>query len=273
MFSKIRKRFTYANVAMTLALVFAITGGAYAASKYVITSTKQIKPSVLAQLKGKNGQNGTPGTPGPAGPVGPAGPKGETGTAGAKGDTGQEGGVGRVGPTGAIGATGAKGATGAQGTTGAQGSTGPQGVKGEPWTPNGTLPSGASETGAWGLAYAVPSGGEPIKRDAISFNIPLAKAAAAPVKNIIGVEEGEGEAKELKPFPAGCKGNVEKPAAAKGNLCVFIGFKGGIGSLTLNSMLSPTGASEVTGTTGAQLNFSATEGLAAISGTWAVTAE
>ena len=47
MFSRIRKRLTYANVAMTMALVFAMTGGAYAAKKYVITSTKQIKPSVL----------------------------------------------------------------------------------------------------------------------------------------------------------------------------------------------------------------------------------
>jgi hypothetical protein len=39
MFSKIRKRLTYANVAMTLALVFAMTGGAYAAKHYLITST------------------------------------------------------------------------------------------------------------------------------------------------------------------------------------------------------------------------------------------
>ena len=44
MFSRIRKRLTYANVVMTFVLVFAMTGGAYAASKYVITSTKQIKP-------------------------------------------------------------------------------------------------------------------------------------------------------------------------------------------------------------------------------------
>ena len=37
----------------TLALIFAMSGGAYAASHYLITSTKQIKPSVLGHLKGK----------------------------------------------------------------------------------------------------------------------------------------------------------------------------------------------------------------------------
>lgn len=36
----IRKRLSYANVAVTLALVFAMSGGAYAASRFVITSTK-----------------------------------------------------------------------------------------------------------------------------------------------------------------------------------------------------------------------------------------
>ena len=40
MLKAICKRMTYANVALTLALVFAMTGGAYAAKKYLITSTK-----------------------------------------------------------------------------------------------------------------------------------------------------------------------------------------------------------------------------------------
>lgn len=38
----IRKHVSYANVAATVALVFAMTGGAYAAKRYVITSMKQI---------------------------------------------------------------------------------------------------------------------------------------------------------------------------------------------------------------------------------------
>jgi hypothetical protein len=88
MFSMIRRRFTFANVAMTLAIVFAMSGAAYAAKKYVITSTKQISPKVLTALKGKAGK---------AGPIGPAGPKGDPGAAGAKGDPGLPGEKGQPG--------------------------------------------------------------------------------------------------------------------------------------------------------------------------------
>jgi hypothetical protein len=71
MFTRLRPRFTYANVTVTLALVFAMTGGAYAASKFIITSTKQIKPSVLSQLKGKAGPAGAGGGAGLGAPPRP----------------------------------------------------------------------------------------------------------------------------------------------------------------------------------------------------------
>ncbi len=74
--SKIRRRVTYANVAATLALVFAMSGGAYAATHYKITSTKQISPTVLKSLKGAKGARG------PAGPAGAAGAPGAPGAAG-----------------------------------------------------------------------------------------------------------------------------------------------------------------------------------------------
>jgi hypothetical protein len=77
-----RRHLTYANVVATLALVFAMTGGAIAAKHYLINSTKQIKPSVLKQLKkpgrtgatGAQGKQGLPGVPGAAGTTGPIGP-------------------------------------------------------------------------------------------------------------------------------------------------------------------------------------------------------
>jgi hypothetical protein len=63
-----RKRLTYSNLIATVALVFAMTGGAMAASHYLITSTKQIKPSVLKKLKGKAGPQGNTGPAGQANP-------------------------------------------------------------------------------------------------------------------------------------------------------------------------------------------------------------
>jgi hypothetical protein len=89
MLSFIRKRVTYANVVMTFALVFAMSGGAYAAKKYLITSTKQISPKVLKQLQGKTGPAGATGSAGTAGAAGKEGPVGKAGTNGTSGLNGK----------------------------------------------------------------------------------------------------------------------------------------------------------------------------------------
>jgi hypothetical protein len=92
-----RKRLSYANVTATLALVFAMSGGAMAANHYLITSTKQINPTVLKKLTGKPGKNGAAGAngvngaTGPTGSTGPQGPKGETGPKGEEGPKGANG--------------------------------------------------------------------------------------------------------------------------------------------------------------------------------------
>jgi hypothetical protein len=65
-----------------LALFFALGGSAIAAKHYLITSTSQIKPSVLNQLHGREGAQG------PAGPSGAAGIAGPQGTPGAQGPAG-----------------------------------------------------------------------------------------------------------------------------------------------------------------------------------------
>ncbi len=136
MLSTIRKRFTYTNIALTLALVFAMSGGAYAAGKYLITSTKQISPKVLSQLKGKTGKAGAPGI------------------AGAKGEAG---------------AVGKEGAQGKEGKTGPEGK---EGKEGSPWSNGGTLPSGKTETGTW----AFVADGEGEIRVPLSFPIPTSQA-------------------------------------------------------------------------------------------------
>jgi Collagen triple helix repeat (20 copies) len=195
MFSVIRRRLCYANVVATLALVFAMSGGALAAGHYLLTSTSQISPKVLKALKGKSGPAGATGAQGAAGSQGPAGAQGAQGL---KGETG---------PAGAAGVQGLKGETGAPGANGKEGS---------PWTAGGTLPSGKTETGVWSINGAREDA-TPTPRAVVgSFAIALAEA---PAVNVIGPGEGEGEPKAN--LPAGCKGKVAEPKANPGNLCVF----------------------------------------------------
>jgi Collagen triple helix repeat (20 copies) len=85
-----RKRLIVVGAAVAAALV--VAGGAGAASRFVITSTSQIKPSVLRALHdnqaargltGAAGPQGAPGVQGPPGAPGLAGPPGIPGVAGA----------------------------------------------------------------------------------------------------------------------------------------------------------------------------------------------
>jgi hypothetical protein len=76
-----------------VALFFALAGSAVAAQHYIITSTKQIKPTVLHQLKGNSGPTGpqgAQGAQGPQGPLGPQGPQGAAGGTGARGPAGPQ---------------------------------------------------------------------------------------------------------------------------------------------------------------------------------------
>jgi hypothetical protein len=82
---------SYANVAATLALFFAMSGGALAAKHYLINSTKQINPKVLKALRGNRGAAGPAGAKGASGPGGATGAKGETGIPGARGEKGAPG--------------------------------------------------------------------------------------------------------------------------------------------------------------------------------------
>jgi hypothetical protein len=82
-----RRHISYANVVATLALVFAMSGGALAAKHYLVTKTSQLSPQVLRKLKGN------------AGPKGPSGKGGAPGAPGAQGVPGQKGETGKEGPS------------------------------------------------------------------------------------------------------------------------------------------------------------------------------
>ena len=122
-----RKHLSYANVVATAALVLAMAGGAFAASHYLITSSKQISPAVLSELHGGRG---------PAGPRGPRGPRGpnlitstkQIATSVQKKLRGRRGPGGPQGPSGAIGP---QGPLGPQGNRGGAGPRGEQGVPGQ----------------------------------------------------------------------------------------------------------------------------------------------
>ncbi len=84
----IQRHLTYANVVATMALLFAMSGGALAASHYLIKSKKQISPKVLAELKGRRGAAGARGAAGPTGATGAAGTPGAQGIQGKEGPQG-----------------------------------------------------------------------------------------------------------------------------------------------------------------------------------------
>jgi hypothetical protein len=76
---------TPAGLIACLALFVALGSSALAASRYLITSTSQIKPAVIKALKGGTGSDGEQGPQGPQGPQGSQGPQGGVGPQGPAG--------------------------------------------------------------------------------------------------------------------------------------------------------------------------------------------
>jgi hypothetical protein len=298
MFQRVSKNITPASVLALVALVFAITGGAFAASGGGSSPSHATLTAIASKAKpkaktaprgpaGPKGATGVTGATGPAGPAGATGPGGSAGPAGAKGETG------------AGGATGPAGSQGEKGTPGNEGPEGNDGKEGSPWTAGGTLPSGKTETGTWGARFEGTA--EAFSFSSISFPIPLAasltdKGPGEEHTYYVTLEEQKEEKGQKD--PAGCegepkpgekvKGTVENPQAAKGNLCLYEGgFQVPAGERTRElgvtaiirpegEMVGDGGVKSGAGTAGAVATIHYAEGAeteaAALQGTWAVTA-
>jgi hypothetical protein len=240
----LRRRFSYVNVALTLALVFAMSGGAFAAGKYLITSTKQIKPSVLRQLRGGAGSGGAQGPAGPAGPGGPAGAQGPAGPGGPPGSPGKEGPAGKNGTNGATG------------------------KDGSPWTVGGTLPSGKSEFGQVSIDDSVTEGES--RSTGVSFPIPLSERLI--LSSVLGKEQVH-VIQPGGPTPAGCLGSVAEPGAEAGNFCLFVRFQKNLQTTVEFISDIETNEGPEVGKSGATLGATATgTGLGVLTADWAVTA-
>jgi hypothetical protein len=235
MFSTLRTRFGIPGVISVIALVFAMFGGAYAASNSASGGGK-----ATASAKAKKGPRGPKGATGPAGPQGPAGP---TGSAGPKGDVGAAGSngasvtstesanaiEGHCTGTGNSGKGGSKFVSASGTTYACNGKEGPQGEPGEegsPWTAGGKLPEGATETGNYFVGSETGKGpiGEAFASAAISFPIPLSEPILDPDHVIyLKLAEAVGEHCENTERP-GTASSVN-PEADPGYLCVYEGLK------------------------------------------------
>jgi hypothetical protein len=205
MFSMLKNRLGIPGIIAVIALVFAVGGGAaFAAKKYVVTSTSQIKPSVLKQLKGKVGPPGAAGANGTNGANGKDGANGTNGTPGAAGKsvvtstlTSGEMGCEEGGVAVEIEGSGVKKAL-------------CNGEEGSPWSAGGVLPSGQTEVGTYGGTF---DNGQFIALP-ITFNLPV-----EPAPDPIFVEGASA---------TGCPGLVNGvPTADPGKLCVYKGAEFG----------------------------------------------
>jgi hypothetical protein len=255
LYRRFHDRFGTAGVALgTIALILALSGTALAASGALTGKQKKEVEKIAKKFAGK------PGATGPQGPQGPAGTKGDTG---AKGDTGSAGAPGAAGKS--VTAKNALLNECADGGTkfevegsgkssivcnGKEGEEGPEGPEGNPWTADGTLPPGATETGTWGFGGKFTTGIPPIVP--IAFSLPLAAPLGPANVHLIDndgeevvINEGTG-VREFKPAAAACSGTVTNPAAGAGNLCVYSGTQLDLlsGEIFIGSNLIHTPASE-----------------------------
>lgn len=260
-------------IVAVVALIAALAGGAVAATNGSGNGQATASAKKHKKAKAKRGPRGPRGKTGPAGPQGPAGAKGDKGDAGAAGKDGANGTSGATGPQGP------QGPEGPEGPEGPAGPEGPRGPEGEPGVihPGETLPSEATETGAWSLgtipAAAVPPAGT-FALVAISFPVPLAAGLDEQHVHYINAAGEEVTSPVSKQPSTVCLGTVASPTAAAGHLCIYASLE--TNAFTIPAFIRKPDTPITTpgaGVTGSIVNFAVTgAGNLAAAGSWAVTA-
>jgi hypothetical protein len=292
MLNAIRKQLNPATIMAFIALVFAMSGGAYAVTGRGENAgaSSAASPAAHLAVKKKSKPAGRPGPRGPAGPkgeTGPAGPAGAAGGAGAKGETGTAGPKGETGPAGTAGTNGKDGESvsiaklepgedgctegGTRFTAAGKEGAACNGEKGEAAAGGGypeKLPEGAIETGFTTLTFSAAEETRPI---VISFPVRLPIKLAESSVHFVTEEE-----QDKKTGPSQCSGTAEKPTAEKGSLCVYQGDtpSGGV-KLEREFVDNPWGGSEGgVGVVGAlvYINTTKSEPGETIGFVWAVSA-
>jgi hypothetical protein len=269
MFSRVKPHLTPSTAIAIVALVFAVTGGAFAATGGNGGSGAKASASVTPLAHAAKKKAAPKSTRGPAGPKGATGATGATGPAGPAGPTGPAGATGPAGTNGTNG-VGTEGKEGKQGEPGKQGPKGAPGPEGVCSTSNCVLPPETTETGSWALGeYPEGVATGTYLYTALSFPIPLNTSLASTHVHYIE-KDGNEHGKGVPPTECGTPaGSAEDPKASPGNLCVYEIHN--IEHMTFTRLDKSGAEVEGASTAGAILVMQGGEAASAW-GTWAVTA-
>ncbi len=227
-----------------IALVLAVAGGAYAAGGGL--SGKQKKE--VEKIAKKNA--GKPGAQGSAGANGKDGANGANGTNGAPGAPGANGKSVKVSAASISQCSERGGAIVEKEGEPASAKEVCNGEEGSPWTAGGTLPKGATETGAW--TFYVNENAEEEVYVALSFPIQLS-AGLGPEKVHFESEANFHDFDEAGPETVGCTGTSTGPTAPEGNLCVYGSFN--LENATFSAIKNLNGGTKAANQSGALLIF------------------
>lgn len=240
MISKLRERFGTAGLIVAIvALVLALTGGAFAATGGLNAKQKKEVKKIAKRFQGSGPQ-------GPQGPPGPVGARGETGATGPAGAPGAQGGIGPQGPAGPLltQLTSEKSLTGFWGAR----------ATGE-LTHTGSVISFAFPLASAPTLYLIkPSGTEGV------FRTP----STTPV---FGVDIGPLTSEQIED---NCPGSSTSPKSEAGFLCVYTSVENGLEPSTLG--LFQQGNPTPYGVLMPFVTPSPGVESATIKGTWSVTA-